>query len=66
MNAAPGPRRLQVVAVDNAGLATTSAPVVITVLAGTDTDRDGVPDDWELANGTDPNEIGRASCRERV
>ena len=51
----PGPHLLCAVAVDNAGVTSTSAPVALTVLAGTDTDRDGLPDDWELANGTNPN-----------
>jgi hypothetical protein len=43
-----------VVRIANAQATIASAPALLTVLPGSDKDRDGLSDDWELAHGLDP------------
>jgi hypothetical protein len=38
-------------------------PELISLPAPSDSDRDGMPDDWELANGLDPNQPADAAAR---
>jgi len=49
---------LNVVVTNRAGLSSLSSNAVITVLA--DTDGDGIPDEWELANGFSPTNAADA------
>ena len=54
-----GTRYLIARAIDAYGAATNSA--VIQVVVRADTDRDGMPDDWEIANGFNPVDAADAS-----
>jgi len=59
INTPTGPATFWIEAIDQTNLTTTSNPVIIYILSSSDTDDDGMPDDWEITyglNATDPND----------